>query len=269
MPQSNGKALFLTVPAAKPSLTAWAKWVQGPYQTLLRNASFAEQLDTWEIDFLEALTEEEVPEGVVVAKSTRAGLKMEPTEATRAMAAYRGRKHLQPRVFKKVATAKGDAAGAHASGASPAPPAVHPSIGDWARWVAEPFTTITNRPSYAVGLDGWEVDMEEYLVEVDATDEQLATLAHRAGVDADRTFLVRALGAYAPREHLRPNHQAMQFEPVSQPDQHPGQCDDVAPEHSRMREIVALLSAQKLEIEQMGQSLIPPLTTAEIDESCG
>ena len=49
------------IPTAKPSLTAWAKWVQGPYRTLLRNASFAEQLDTWEIDFLEALTEEGVP----------------------------------------------------------------------------------------------------------------------------------------------------------------------------------------------------------------
>ena len=261
------------VPAAKPSLTAWAKWVQGPYQTLLRNASFAEQLDTWEIDFLEALTEEGVPEGAVAAMTTRAGLNMEPTEATRAMAAYRGRKHLQPDfvqgVFKKVATTKGDAAGAHASGAPPAPPAVHPSIGEWAKWVAGPFTTITNRPSYAGDLDGWEVDMEEYLVEVDATDEQLATLAHRAGVDADRTFLVRALGAHAARKHLRPNLQAMQFQPVSQPDQHLGQCDDVAPEQSRMREIreiVALLSAQKLDMEQMRQSLIPPLTTAEIDK---
>ena len=33
-----------------------------------------------------------------------------------------------------------------------------------------------------------------------------------------------------------------------------------------MREIVALLSAQKLEMEQMRQTLIPPLTTAEIDK---
>ena len=106
--------------------------------------------------------------------------------------------------------------------------------------------------------------MEEYLVEVDATDEQLAALANRAGVDADRTFLVRALGAYAARKHLRPNLQAMQFQPVSQPDQHPPQNDDVTPEQSRMREIVALLSAQKLEMEQMRQSLIPPLTTTEI-----
>ena len=97
---------------------------------------------------------------------------------------------------------------------------IHPSICEWAKWVARPFTTITNRPSYADDLDGWEVDMEEYLVEVDATDEQLATLANRQGVGADRTFLVPALGAYAARKHLRPNLQAMQFHPVSQPDQH-------------------------------------------------
>ena len=58
----------------------------------------------------------------------------------------------------------------------------------------------------------------------------------------------------------------MQFQPVSQPDQHPAQADDVTPEQSRMREIVALLYAQKLEMEQMRQSLIPPLTTAEIDK---
>ena len=65
---------------------------------------------------------------MVAAMTTRAGLTMEPAEATRAMAAYRGRKHLQPDfvqgVFKKDATAKGDAAGAHASGAPPAPPAI-------------------------------------------------------------------------------------------------------------------------------------------------
>ena len=128
--ETNGAKM--PVPAAKPSLTAWAKWVQGPYQTLLRNASFAEQLDTWEIDFLEALTDEGVPEGAVAAMTTRAGLSMDPTEATRAMAAYRGRKHLQPDfvqgVFKKVASAKGDATGAQTSSAPPAPPAVHPSI---------------------------------------------------------------------------------------------------------------------------------------------
>ena len=90
--------------------------------------------------------------------TTRAGLTMEPAEATRAMAAYRSRKHLQPDfvqgVFKKVAPAKGDAAGAHASGAPPAPPAIQPSIGIWAKWVAGPFNTITNRPSYADDLDG-------------------------------------------------------------------------------------------------------------------
>ena len=200
----------------------------------------------------------------------RAGLTMEPAEATRAMVAYRGRKHLQPDfvlgVFKKVATAKGAATEAHTSGAPPVPAAVHPWIGEGAKCVAGPFTTIIGRPSYAGDLDAWEVDMEEYLVEVDTTDEQLTTLASRAGVDTDRTFLVRALGAYAARKHLRPTLQAMQFHPVSQPDEHPAQTDDVTPKQSCLREIVALLSAQKLEMEQLRQSLIPPFTTAEIDK---
>ena len=73
------------------SLLAWAKWVQGPYQALLKSAHFEQQLDEWELGFLEALTEQEVPEGKIVAMTTRAGLVLDTGDATRAMAAYKGR----------------------------------------------------------------------------------------------------------------------------------------------------------------------------------
>ena len=60
---TNGDA---TMPPAAPatnptvansSLLAWAKWVQGPYHALLKSAHFEQQLDEWELGFLEALTE--------------------------------------------------------------------------------------------------------------------------------------------------------------------------------------------------------------------
>ena len=73
--------------AANSSLQAWAKWVQGPYQALLRSAHFAQQLDEWELAFLEALTEQEIPEGAVAAMTTRAGMALNAAEATRGMAA--------------------------------------------------------------------------------------------------------------------------------------------------------------------------------------
>ena len=80
--------------AANSSLQAWAKWVQGPYQALLTSAHFAQQLDEWELAFLEALTEQEIPEGAVAAMTTRAGMALNAAEATRAMAAYKGRRSL-------------------------------------------------------------------------------------------------------------------------------------------------------------------------------
>ena len=92
--------------AANSSLQVWAKWVQGPYQALLRSAHFAQQLDEWELAFLEALTEQEIPEGAVAAMTTRAGMALNAAEATRAMAAYKGRRSLQPDfvhgVFRRV-----------------------------------------------------------------------------------------------------------------------------------------------------------------------
>ena len=80
--------------AANSSLLAWAKWVQGPYQTLLKSAHFEQQLDDWELGFLEALTEQEVPEGAIAAMTTQAGVALDVGEATRAMVTYKGRRHL-------------------------------------------------------------------------------------------------------------------------------------------------------------------------------
>ena len=137
-------------------------------------------------------------------------------------------------VFKKVATAKGDAAGAHAGGAPQAPLAIHPSIGEWAKWVAGPFTTITHNPPTPMTLMGGKWTWKNTSLRwTPPTSTSLPSRTTQA-LDADRSFLVRALGAYAASKHDRPNLQAMQFQPVSQPDQHPPQSDDVAPEQGRM-----------------------------------
>ena len=74
--------------AANSFLLAWAKWVQGPYQALLKNAHFEQQLDVWELGFLQALTQQEVPKGAIAAMTLRAGMALVVGGATRAMAAY-------------------------------------------------------------------------------------------------------------------------------------------------------------------------------------
>ena len=254
--------------AANSSLQAWAKWVQGPYQALLRSAHFAQQLDEWELAFLEALTEQEIPEGAVAAMTTRAGMALNAAEATRAMAAYKGRRSLQPDfingVFRRVPGRDPDTNIAEAP-PSPPPPQPHPTVLEWARWVAGPYAAIESRSTYASDLDKWEVDMEEYLMEAEATQEQLAMIVSAAGMNMDRTATVRALGAYAARKHLRPDFQEMRFKnfpPAGAAAQAEG---NITSDQGRMREIVALLSEQKLEVEHMRQSMIPPLTANAID----
>ena len=272
--QTNGDGCMDTTEAPQPqppansSLQAWAKWVQGPYQALLRSAHFAQQLDEWELAFLEALTEQEIPEGAVAAMTTRSGMALTAAEATRAMAAYKGRRSLQPDfvngVFRRVPGRDPDTNITEAS-PSPPPPQTHPAVLEWARWVAGPYAAIESRSTYASDLDKWEVDMEEYLMEAEATQEQLATFAAAAGMDMDRTTTVRAMGAYAARKHLKPDFQELRFKgfpPAGAPTQAEG---DITSDQGRMREIVALLSAQKLEVEHMRQSMIPPLTTNAID----
>ena len=130
-------------PATKPSLTAWAKWVQGPYQDLVRSStSLSEQIDQWEIDFLKALTEEGVPDGSVAAM---------------AMAVYRHRKGMQLNfvnaVFKKVVAVKSGAVGPVATGRAPAPAPPHPSVVESAKWDTGPFATIQRRDTYGASLD--------------------------------------------------------------------------------------------------------------------
>ena len=122
--------------APNSSLLAWAKWVQGPYQALLKSVHLEQQVDEWERGFLEALTEQEVPEGAVAAMTTRAGLAPDMEEATCAMAAYKGGRHLQPnfiagvffRVHSKAAYESTTAPGPWAGPVQP-----HPTVLQWAR----------------------------------------------------------------------------------------------------------------------------------------
>ena len=269
---TNGDtAMTPAAPAANPtaansSLLAWAKWVQGPYQALLKSAHFEQQLDEWELGFLEALTGQEVPEGAIAAMTTRAGLALDTGDATRAMAAYKGRRHLQPDfiagVFRRVPHKPADE-GTTTISSDPAPVQPHPTVLEWARWVAGLYAAIASRSTYAADLDKWEVDVEEYLMETEATAEQLATFVTTAGLDFDRMAAVRALGAYAARKSLRPDFNEFRF--TGTPPADAPSTGGAATDQSRMREIVALLSAQKLEVEQMRQSLIPPLSPAAVD----
>ena len=239
---------------------------QNGYQALLKSAHFEQQLHEWEPGFLEALTKQEVPEGAIAAKTTQAGLALDTAHATRATAAYTGRRHLQPDfiagVFRRVPHKAADERTTTLA-SDPAPVQTHPTVLEWARWVAGPYAAIASRSTYTADLDKWEVDMEEYLMETETTAEQLATLVTIAGLDFDRTAAVRASGAYAARKSLSPDFNELRFTgipPTDAPARAPG---GIATDQSRM--IVALLSTQKLEVEQMRQSLSPPLTLAAVD----
>ena len=146
--------------------------------------------------------------------STRAGPALDTGDATCAMAAYKGRRHLQPDfiagVFRRVPHKPADE-GTTTLSPNPAPVQPPPTVLEWARWVAGPYAAIASRSTYAAELDKWEVDMEEYLMEAEATAEQLATLVTTAGLDFDRTAAVRALGAYAARKSLRPDLNEFRF----------------------------------------------------------
>ena len=102
-------------------------------------------------------------------------------------------------------------------------------------------------------------------MEVEATTEQLGALVAAAGLDLNRTAAVRALGAYAARKSLRPDLHELRFTGVPAADGAGATTGDNATGQGRMRETVALLSAQKREVEQMRQSLIPPLTQVAVD----
>ena len=184
--------------------------------------------------------------------TARAGLALDTGEATRAMMAYKGRRHLQPDfiagVFRRVPYKPANE-GPTAMATDPAPVQPHPTVLEWARWVAGPYAAISSRSTYKADLDKREVDMEEYLMEAEATAKQLAALMTTAGLDFDRTAAVRTVGAYTAHKSLRPDFNEFRFTcipPADAPGPTPG---GVATDQSRMREMVALLPAHKLEVD--------------------
>ena len=146
-----------------------------------------------------------MPDGAVAAMATRAGVALCTEEATRAMAAYKGRRHLQPDFiadFLRLVPSKAtdEATTAAGPGASPAQP--HPTVGEWPRRVQGPYTSIAGRSTYAQDLDGWRVAFEEFLMQIEAATEQSTSFLATAGLDLERTTSVHALGAYAARKGL-------------------------------------------------------------------
>ena len=81
---------------SKPTIAAWKRWVQGPFQTIMTNEKLREQTAEWTISLMEAMVEDEVPEGAVPALVLRAGMAMEKDEAITALAVYRERRGLRP-----------------------------------------------------------------------------------------------------------------------------------------------------------------------------
>ena len=123
----------------EPMIAAWARWVQGPFQTIMTNAKLREQAAEWTMSLMEDMVEDEVREGAVPALVLRAGMDMEKEQAFPALAVYRERRGLRPDFVRGMLVPC--AAG---RGAEPQPPAedqvpgtkyqIRPSTTWWRDW---------------------------------------------------------------------------------------------------------------------------------------
>ena len=80
----------------EPSLAAWKRWVQGLYVAFVANKKVQDQVAEWTIQFIEDLSEENVPDGAVPALVARTGVNVDRNQAMAALALYPERRRLKP-----------------------------------------------------------------------------------------------------------------------------------------------------------------------------
>ena len=90
------KADGLEATKNEPTIAAWKRWLQGPFQTIMADAKLREQAAEWTISLMEDMAEDKVLEGAVPALVLRAGMDMDKEQAITALAVYRERLGLRP-----------------------------------------------------------------------------------------------------------------------------------------------------------------------------
>uniref|UniRef100_A0A7S1NFY2 Uncharacterized protein n=1 Tax=Eutreptiella gymnastica TaxID=73025 RepID=A0A7S1NFY2_9EUGL len=57
----------------EPTLAAWRKWLEGPFQTMLQSTQLQQQLQEWGVAMEEDLTDQGIPSGAIQALNARTG----------------------------------------------------------------------------------------------------------------------------------------------------------------------------------------------------
>ena len=137
---------------------------------------------------------------------------------------------------------------------------------DWKKWAAGPYTVLLQTEAYKMNVAEWEIGMHEWLAVEDVSDEMLQQFMDTVGGDfTDKADLIRAMGVYHGRKHMRPDFDAGIFVK----DAYAIVEADQTPDKQRIAELEAKLARATLEMEKAKARAAPALTDEEIAKMLG
>ena len=87
--------------------------------------------------------------------------------------------------------------------------AVNQVRSDWKKWAAGPYRVLLQSEAYKMNVAEWEIGMHEWLAVEDVSDEMLQQFMDTVGGDfTDKADLIKAMGVYHGRKHMRPDFDA-------------------------------------------------------------
>ena len=242
--------------STEPTLAAWRKWLEGPFQTMLQSTQLQQKLQEWGVAMEEDLTEQTIPSGAIQALNTRTGgiaTNMDLKQSYMALGTYRQRKGLQPNFtegkFNKVTTTG----------------PIHQSLQDWVKWIKGPYSTMCKNNTMLAKIDEWEIDMEEYMIDNNMPTNGPKEFAMAAGLDSlTRKEAIRAIAAYKARKEMIPDFTNNKM--ITTTSTTTSTFQGSIESQNRMKELVGMLTQTKLENERMKEALIPELTVIEVEK---
>ena len=137
---------------------------------------------------------------------------------------------------------------------------------DWKKWAAGPYRVLLQSEAYKMNVAEWEIGMHEWLAVEDVSDEMLQQFMDTVGGDfTDKVDLIRAMGVYHGRKHMRPDFDAGIFVK----DAYAIVEADQTPDKQRIAELEAKLARATLEMEKAKARAAPALTDEEIAKMLG
>jgi hypothetical protein len=153
---------------------------------------------------------------------------------------------------------------------------VHPSVVEWGKWVQGPFQRMTQIPHYTEDILEAGLLMEEELIAVGTTLEQVAGLAGTVGVQLEPGLMFQALGMYLRRKRKVPNVREGTFEEAEGKGQGMGQGEpktgdktDSGQEGQTILELQRMLKESSLEVARLQEQLVPAITEKSLEDLLG